>query len=258
VIDLHVHALAGIDDGPGTLESAIALVSGASEHGTTVLVATPHVSDRYPNTPGSIAAAAAALGERLRTEQLGVSLLAGAEIAIERVPTLDPDALDALALGTGPYLLIESPLRPSAGDVEAPLSGLLAEGRRLLLAHPERSPTFHRDPHLLARLVAMGILTSVTAASFTGRFGKDVRRFSERMLDEGLIHDIASDAHDATSRPPGLTDGLARISAAAGPALAEWLVRTVPQAILDGDPIPAPPRRTSARRPAIRRLLGRR
>jgi protein-tyrosine phosphatase len=257
LIDLHVHALAGIDDGPPTLDAAVALARAAAAGGTATLMATPHVSDRYPNTPDSIAKAAIALRARLESERVGVSLITGAEIAIERLATFDDAALDALALGSGPYLLIESPLRASAGDLEPPLTRLLAAGRRVVLAHPERSPAFHREPQLLARLAGSGVLTSVTASALTGRFGKTARRFAERMLDEGLIHNLASDAHDATSRPPALAPGLALVAAAAGHSLPEWLTRTVPQAILDGDPIPAPPPRTPTRRPVLRRLLGR-
>lgn len=257
MIDLHVHALAGIDDGPQTLDDAVAVATAASAAGTRTLVATPHVSDRYPNTPESIGSAAAALQERLRSKRIEVSLVTGAEIAIERLQALDDQALDALTLGDGPYLLIESPLRASAGDVDMPLRRLLAEGRRVVLAHPERSPTFHREPDLLAHLVALGVLTSVTAAAFTGRYGKTARRFSERMLEEGLVHNLASDGHDLRSRTPVLTDGLARVAMSSGRALEDWLVQTVPEAVLAGSPIPAPPPRSAPRRSALRRLLRR-
>jgi protein-tyrosine phosphatase len=257
LIDLHVHALAGIDDGPPTLDSAVSLAVAAAEDGTGTLVATPHVSDRYPNTPESIATAAAALRTRLEAERVGVSVLTGAEIAIERLATLDDAALDALTLGAGPYLLIESPLRSSAGDVEGPLTRLLAAGRRVVLAHPERSPAFHRDPQLLGQLVGSGVLTSVTAAAITGAFGKTVRRFSEGMHDEGLIHNLASDAHDVGTRPPTLTEALAQIAKASGEAWEEWLVEIVPEAVLGGHPIPAAPRRPVPPRHRLRRLLRR-
>jgi len=257
VIDLHVHALAGIDDGPATLDEAVIFARAAHEDGTRTLIATPHVSHRYPNTPDSIATAVAALRTRLEEERVGVELLTGAEIAIERIAALDDAALDALTLGAGPYLLIESPLSVSAGDIGAPIARLLAAGRRVVLAHPERSPTFHREPELLGHLVGSGVLTSVTASAFAGTFGKTARRFSERMLEEGLVHNVASDGHDAGARPPRLSEGLAHVRRVSGEAWGDWLVRIVPEAVLAGDPIPAAPRRTVPQRHGLGRLLRR-
>ena len=50
----------------------------------------------------------------------------------------------------------------------------------------------------------------VTAGSLVGQFGETARRFASTLLREGLVHVLASDAHDAIDRPPGLTAGLAR------------------------------------------------
>src|SRR4029079_12032087 len=55
LIDLHCHALAGLDDGPATQPESLHLLRVASEAGTTPLVATPHCSPRYPTSPAAIA-----------------------------------------------------------------------------------------------------------------------------------------------------------------------------------------------------------
>jgi protein-tyrosine phosphatase len=124
----------------------------------------------------------------------------------------------------------------------------------VLIAHPERSPLLQDDPQALRALARAGAATQVTAASFAGAFGRAVRGYAEAMLEAGLVHSVASDAHDATRRPPGLAEPLA----AAGLAeLAEQLAQAAPAAILAGDPLPAPPR---WRRPrgGLRGLIGRR
>ncbi len=109
-----------------------------------------------------------------------------------------------------------------------------------MLAHPERCPAFLRDPAQLRGFVDAGMLTSITAGSYAGRFGRDVERFARRLLDEGLVHDIASDGHGAGARrPPSIGPELEE--AGFGES-ADWHARAVPLAILDGTPLPpAPP-----------------
>jgi hypothetical protein len=42
LIDIHSHILPGLDDGPATLDEAVAMVQLAADSGTTAIVATPH------------------------------------------------------------------------------------------------------------------------------------------------------------------------------------------------------------------------
>jgi len=94
----------------------------------------------------------------------------------------------------------------------------------------------HLPAQRLAALVDAGMLTSVTASAFTGSFGRTVQRFAFELLRQGLVHDVASDAHDAVRRDPGLQAVLE--SAGLGP-YAEHLADTTPQAILRGGAVPA-------------------
>ncbi len=107
-----------------------------------------------------------------------------------------------------------------------------------MLAHPERCPAFQRDPPTLERLVRAGLLTSVTAGSLGGRFGGEARRLALALAREGLLHNVASDAHDAVNRTPEIAAELERAGLA---PLAPWLTGAVPAAILDGGEIPPAP-----------------
>lgn len=242
MIDLHVHVLPGIDDGPGDLDGALALAQAALEAGTTTLVATPHVDHSWGVEPVGVPAAVRALADELARAGVSIDLRQGAEIAIPRIAELGPEQLDAVRLGGGPYLLVESPLAPMSG-FERVLFELAVRGERVLLAHTERCPAFQRDPGILEGLVAGGMLSSITAASLTGDFGSTARRTAVHLLREGLVHDVASDAHDTVRRPPPLLDGL-RAAQRDVPGLmrrAEWLTLEAPAAILAGEAPPAPP-----------------
>jgi protein-tyrosine phosphatase len=251
VIDLHSHVLPGIDDGPRAIEGSLELARVAIESGTGTLLATPHVNRRYPNQAGTIAELVDQVRARLREQGLALDLRAGAEIAITRVAEIEPAELHELSLGGGPWLLIEPPFTPVATGVDSIVRDLLRRGHRVLLAHPERCPAFHRKPEMLESLVHEGVLTSLTAGSLTGQFGGEARRFALQLLESGLAHNVASDAHDHLRRPPSIGEAL---RLAGGDALGEWLTWEVPAAILAGEEIPSRP--AAAARP--RRLPWRR
>ena len=232
MIDLHCHVLPGIDDGPPTIEGSVALARAAAVAGVATLVATPHVSARYRNDATTIMRLVDELNAHLASEGVELEILPGAEIAITSVTEIEPSELPSLGLGGGPWLLMEPPFAPIVAGLENTLISLQREGHRILLAHPERCPAFHRDPAMLESLVSSGVLTSVTAGSLVGQFGSDVRRFALRLMRDGLAHNVASDAHDHVKRPPGIAAELERAGLA---PLTDWLTRAVPTAILSGD-----------------------
>lgn len=238
MIDIHCHVLAGIDDGPNTIEGSLAIARAAAAAGTRTIVATPHVSRRYPNEPEPIAELVAELNRRLTEEGLAIDIRPGAEIAITQAIDLAPAQISALGLGGGPWLLVEPPLTPVASSLDALLLGLQRRGHRIVLAHPERCPAFHNDPQMLRALIDCGMLTSITAGSLVGRFGSAVRRFAMGLVQEEMVHNVASDAHDDARRPPGIA---AELEQSGLSALASWLTEAVPAAILSGEAIPPRP-----------------
>lgn len=238
MIDLHCHVLPGIDDGPDTIEGSVALARAAAAAGIRTLVATPHVSWRYPNDPENIAWLAEQLRARLAAEGVSIEIRCGAEIAMSRALDLSRTELSLLRMGEGPWLLLEPPFAQEASGLERIVLELQRRGHSVLLAHPERCPAFHRDPLLLESLVGGGVLTSITAGSLAGRFGDQVRRFTLGLARDGLVHNVASDAHDHIRRAPGMSEEIQ--GAGLGP-LAGWLTEEVPSAILCGEAVPPRP-----------------
>ena len=244
MIDLHCHVLCGIDDGPETMSASVDLARAAQAAGIDTLVATPHVSPRMPNTSREIGDGVGALAAELAAQGVRVTVRPGGEVDVVRAVELDEDELRSLRLGGGEWLLVECPLsRPAADRFEPVVRNLHARGHRIVLAHPERSPVIRRRPQLLAELVEEGMLSSITAGSLTGRFGADVRGFALELIENGLAHNVTSDAHSAAHRPPGLRDEILAASELL-PGLEgqlDWLTVEVPRAVLDGASIPPRP-----------------
>ena len=255
VIDLHSHVLPGIDDGPRDLAGAVALARAAERAGTEVLVATPHISSEFAVEPLEVPARVDALRAELARAGVGVELATGGELAPERAPELGAEALRAIGLGGGDWVLLECPFVPARQLVELVADRLRATGHRVLLAHPERSPAYLPDVERLAALVRRGALVQVTAGSLRGDFGRTAQRYCWELLDRRLVHVVASDAHDARDRPPEVLATVeATLAARALPrALGEWLTRDVPGALLAGEAAPAcPVPATAMRRPRRR------
>jgi protein-tyrosine phosphatase len=254
LIDLHSHILPGLDDGPASLAGSCDLARAAVAAGTRTMVATPHVGPPHGADPAEIGPATAAFAEQLDERRIPLRVLPGAEISTERAAELDAGELAPLGLGGSRWLLIEPPFSGPVA-LEPLVLDLQSSGFGVVLAHPERCPGLRRDPAQLERLLELGALTSVTAGSLSGRFGGPVQAFALMLLESGWVHNVASDAHDARRRPPGVDDGLASAGRALRgiEGLRPYLVEDLPAALLSGGTPPASPP-APTRRAGWRRL----
>jgi protein-tyrosine phosphatase len=251
VIDLHTHVLPGVDDGCQTLEESVELARAAAADGITALAATPHVRFDYPTEPatmerlvGEVRAAVAAAG-------VGIEILPGGELALDVLDQLAPDDVRRFGLGGNPDLvLLEFPYAGWPLGLDGTVVRLQAEGKRIVLGHPERNAEVQSEPESLADLVARGVLVQVTAASLDGRLGGSSKRAARALLDRGLAHLLASDAHTPDVRRGGLRSAAAAVG---NDALARWLTVDVPRALIAGERLPARPRVAPRRRFGLRR-----
>jgi protein-tyrosine phosphatase len=259
VIDIHCHILPGLDDGPANIDFSIAMARAAVEDGTQIIVATPHVRRDHNVDPAEITPAVDALNERLETENVPLRVVAGAEVGWREAAEMSAGELRSVTLGSSDYMLLECPYGKSPADLEGVVDHVRAAGVRPVLAHPERCPLFRNDLDRLGALVKSGVVTSITAGSLAGSFGESVQELAFDKLERGLVHDVASDAHDHLHRPPQINVALHEADIAL-PGLSEqapWFTVTVPMAILRGEPVGEPPRVTRPRRTAWKRVLRR-
>jgi protein-tyrosine phosphatase len=236
VIDLHCHILPGLDDGPANLDFSVAMARAAMADGTQIMVATPHMRKDFDVDPAEIRPAVEQLNERLEAAGIMVRVMSGAEVGYREVADLDTATLEKLCLGNGDYVLVETPYGSRPVDIEGILGRVAERGFKTVLAHPERCPLFQKDVDRLAALVDDGVLVSITAGSLGGDFGDRPRRVAIEMLSRGIVHNIASDAHDHVHRPPGIAAALKGTEEEL-PGLKDaltWFTVTSPVAILRG------------------------
>lgn len=258
MIDLHTHILPGVDDGVNTAEEAIDFARMAHEDGTRTLVATPHCKEGFfVNTRDDVLAAVETLRARFEAERIPVRLVPGAEVH------LAPDLVERVKDGRAPTLadngktlLLELSLSQPPVELPELVFQLKLAGLVVLFAHPERIRYFHDDPARYEAVVRQGAVGQLTAGSLTGRFGERIQRYSESLLRDGLVHVLASDAHNTRGRPPTMSEGLRRAAELAGERYARAMVESAPAALLEGRSPELPPVESGRRRSFFGRWFG--
>jgi protein-tyrosine phosphatase len=261
MIDLHTHILPGIDDGVRTEDEAIEFARYAAGGGIREIVATPHCREgSYENHRPAVLALVARLRERLSREGVDVVVHPGAEVH------LCPDLVERIGDGRAPTLgdngktlLLELSLSQYPVELEQLVFQLKLAGIEPVFAHPERIRFFQDDVARYESVVHMGAHGQLTTGSVLGQFGNDVREFSEELLRKGLVHVLASDAHNVRGRPPALRPALTAIVPWIGERRARSMVEDVPRALLAGESVESPPvEGTAARRSTFLSRLFRR
>lgn len=232
-VDLHCHILPGLDDGPKTRADSRALLETAYLAGTAAMVATSHFNFQYAFEP---ARGDALLEIAERETPAAPVLFRGCELELNdealRAFFADPFSY---TLNRGRYALVEPPLRFPPDRIPALLRRLLGAGLIPVMAHPERAPLFQAQPKLAAAWVASGGLLQVTAWSFLGRMGRRAEALAWDLLDDGLVHFAASDAHDVTKRPPDLRPAFGAVHERAGQSVAAAIFTHNPSAAVHNE-----------------------
>jgi protein-tyrosine phosphatase len=246
MIDLHCHILPGLDDGASDLSVSANMAKAFVADGVSVVACTPHIlPGLYQNSGPQIRQAAAQLQQHLDREGIPLRLVTGADNHVTPSFVTELKSGHLLSLADTRYVLVEPPHHVAPPRLEDLFFSLLVAGYVPILTHPERLTWIQSHYQVIQRLVHAGTWMQVTAGSLSGAFGRSPRYWGERMLDEGCIHILATDAHDVNRRPPNLSQGRELAAKRVGNTEAQHLVVTRPEGILRNDlpsnlPRPAP------------------
>jgi protein-tyrosine phosphatase len=249
VIDIHLHPLPFLDDGAAGWDEALEMATDAVEDGVEAWIATPHWTGRVGERD-KVTATAAELVQRLEQQRISLQVYVGQEVI------LTPDIAEALGEGRAltlagtKYVLLETAQFERGAYVESALFKLQSHGYRVILAHPERLPSWQTDQRDLRELVYRGCHLQVNAGSLAGSFGSAAQRTAERLLKLGWVSFLASDGHSPDHRPPLLSAATERVAQLIGAEAVDKLVNENPRRLLAGEYLPpvtpeAEPRRFS-------------
>ncbi len=235
VIDLHCHMLPAIDDGAPDLESALAMARIAAADGITLTACTPHIyPGLYENDSARIRQAVEGFRQSLDEAGIPLKVTVGADIQ------LVPELVQRLKSGLYPtlhgsrYFLFEPPHHAVPARFLESIFDALAGGYVPVITHPERLTWLDKEHYgWFVEAARKGAWLQLTAGALTGRFRDRARYWSERMLDDGIVHLLATDAHSPNHRPPLLAEGREIAANWVGAEEADRLVDERPRAVID-------------------------
>jgi protein-tyrosine phosphatase len=239
MVDLHCHILPGLDDGSSGLEQSLEMAESAIADGITHVVATPHSSSSHKFDYARVRGCRDELQQRLG-DRLILATGCDFHMSPENMTALREDA-PRFCINQKNYLLVEFNEFSIPPAMDHTLHELQLAGLQPVITHPERNAILRTRPERLKQWVEHGCYVQVTANSLTGTFGPGAMDDGWRWIAEGLIHFVASDAHNTTSRPLRLRPAYEVVEAKFGVELAEALFVSNPRAAFDGQELPHVP-----------------
>lgn len=227
------------------------------------IVVTPHVGRGFRGRPerltADIAAATAELQRELKTRQVAIELLAGAEVMLDssRIAARLGTELELTVGGKGRYALVEFPAGKWPRYATRMLHEIQLQGITPIIAHPERLQDIQQDIDVVANAVNQGVLLQVTARSVVGGDRRS-KQSCHRLLQAGLVSFVASDAHSSEAIFP--SEVWSALSKLVGEDITRQILVDNPKLVIAGKPVPMgdPARFAAARkaaRPQWRRFL---
>jgi protein-tyrosine phosphatase len=236
MVDIHCHILHTLDDGADSLETSVKMAESAIADGVTHIIGTPHANSTFAFDPELIRERRAELQSRFEGK---LTLATGCDfhLSFENIEDLRVNP-QKYTLNQKNYLLVEFNDFSIPPAMDQTLHHLQLYGATPIVTHPERNPLVRSTPERLYRWIRQGCYVQVTGQSLLGRFGSQAQLMAETWLQAGIVHFVASDAHNLTSRPLHLKAAHDKVAEKWGDEIARALFVDNPRAAFEGRPIP--------------------
>ncbi len=237
-IDMHNHIMYGIDDGAKTLEETIQLLKLAANTNVEQLIVTPHFKENiFHNQKNNIETKVNEIKQILLEHNIDMNIYPGSEIFLSK-NTLDLLNNQKLqTLNNSQYVLIETHMVKDYQmiNVREELYNLKIDGYQVILAHPERYENTRIDPNFVYDLVSDGYYMQINVNSLKENHPN--HKIVKKLLDNNLVHFVASDSHNLSNRPPLLDKGYQFVEKHYGKDYANDLFYNNPLSVINNEQI---------------------
>ncbi len=207
MIDVHAHILPYIDDGSKSLEESLEMAKIAVKDGIKKIINTSHYHLDSDFVRGKVLESKVLeFNKLLKEEKIDLEVLIGNELYYSRDLIKKLDELDFYSLNKSKYILLEFSPKDLPENMEDILYEFQIREYVPILAHVERYAPVLKDPNVVYEYIKNGALIQVNSTSIVGRMGKEIKKLTDILLKQDMVHFIGSDAHGAKRRKPALKE----------------------------------------------------
>lgn len=233
-VDLHSHILPGLDDGARDAAASMSMIRGLVALGFETLCATPHQrAGLFLPALEDVRAAHAATRDAAHAAGVAARIALGAENMWDEVFYERMQARAIPSYDDGPAFLFELPVTALPAALEEHVLRIRMSGKLPVMAHPERYQPLWQAPALVERLAASCALV-IDLGAVAGYHGKQPGKLARSLLERGIAHAVASDAH-APEDVRVAAEGMDWIRARLGEHALARLLDENPRRILAGE-----------------------
>lgn len=231
MVDIHCHALYGVDDGAKSIEESIDMIRLANSQGVEAIILTPHYRHGMFDYPIE---QVQEHFTRLRheAEQIGTGLYLGCEYHVNSriIEALQENRCFSLA--GSDFVLTEYSFDTDFSYIYGQTKKLISYGYVPVVAHVERYACFLKKTGLCLELSNTGAYIQVNADSILGLDGKAGEKFCKKILKKGWVDIVASDAHGRDVRACHLGECMQYVSKKYGEDYAELIFSVNPGRVI--------------------------
>lgn len=232
--DIHNHILPGVDDGAQDMEEAMSMLEVAYGEGTRSFVLTPHyVRNRNSYTKEELLERFTEFEKEAKAAYPGLSLYLGNEVLWEDGIVDDLRAGMIQTMNDTKYVLVEFNIRIGYKEIYEAMRQMVNARFRPIIAHVERYQSLFKHPERLDELTAMDVTLQMNISSVYGGMLDENARWCKKLVKEGYISFLGTDAHDLDNRAPYVKDYVAWIEKKCGEDMLEDMFVNNPQKMIN-------------------------
>lgn len=201
--DMHSHILPNFDDGAKSVDESLEMLDCLKKQNVSNVCFTPHFYTNEMSVEDFIEKRRAAYEEFLSYKPVNMNIVLGAEVFVTKF-LFGSDDLSGLTYGKSRYILTEFSYSSSFSNKTLQQLNMLIENHRLIpvLPHVERYETLMSDAGALQELRDMGVVIQTNIGNYTKKSSMFKRRKLLKLIGDGKIDVLGSDAHSMTHNTP--------------------------------------------------------
>lgn len=233
MIDIHCHILPGIDDGSKDIEESLEMARLAVNEGITKIINTSHYHPDFDYEKGEILLDRVKdFNNILKENNVELEILIGNELYYSSDLLEYIESKEFYTLNNSRYLLIEFSQSNFPKNIVDIVYELKIRGYIPILAHVERYIKVQENPNIIYECIKEGALIQINSNTVVSKNSKEACKVCKILLNNNMVHFIATDAHNKNRRKPAIKDSYEYIINNYGKDKADKLFKLNPESVI--------------------------